>query len=53
MISGTSDGSTIRIKNGFWWTEPYDWYNNWHRQKTVAYDKSGKVLYEVDMTDMP
>lgn len=47
----TGETVTVRIVNGFWWTEPYDWYNNWPRQKTVAYDTSGKVLYVADMTE--
>lgn len=44
----TGETVTARIKNGFWWAGPYDWGNNWSRSKTVAYDKSGKVLYEVE-----
>ncbi len=47
----TGETVTAKIKNGFWWTEPYDWGNNWPRQKTVAYDSSGELLYEVDLSE--
>ena len=47
----TGETVTAKIKNGFWWTEPYDWGSRWFRQKTVAYDSAGNVLYQVDFTE--
>ncbi len=49
VVNPEGETVTARMKNGFWWAGPYDWEKDYAKSRVVAYDKSGKVLHDIDL----
>jgi len=49
VVSPEGETITAKMKNGFWWAGPYDWGKDYSKSRVVAYDKSGKVLHDIDL----